>query len=602
MVAVAYPRTQLDVELAAIAPSLMATYRERQAARAAQAARPELAPPAPLPSRGIRLKVIGERHAENLGEYWEDCEALYAGGHRLLRDPQVLRRLFPTHNAELATIYEERCKRAFYLNYAGKIINVLTSGLQSDPVRLALPDVDGEAQPVPDQWTDWAACVTAPGAPLQHRFSLHGFVCEAIRKAQIKQHVWCMADLPRVDPAAAAAAATLADQERLGLLTMPYLCLVDASEVINWEYDEDGCLVWLIHHTCQQRRPNPASPRGFPEHTWTIWTATGWARYRLVVDPEQPAKPDDVVPLIDSGEHPFGCVPWLRFTLPEGLWTMGQLEGPAREHFNKRNALSWAEYKSLFAVLYEFLANPNAGVRTIGSDGGASDPNRATNQVRGQGWTQRRGEKDRAEFIGPDPGPFSEARESCADIMQEMHRVTATMAASADMNSGALKRSADSKESDKGDTKVVLEAFGMLGRELAIALVVLVASGAPPTVDLPADLRAMGMRNFDIASIGKLIDDAVKLYAGVPILSPTFKRLHLGQLYATALGDLASDRVKNEMEEELAENITAEDMLAQVAASAEPQDVEEDDDDEEVPEEPAAKPKPDRREPSAPKR
>lgn len=551
--------TLVDGELARMGPRVASGLAARDARLAAETPAGTIPGAEAAATSGLALKVLQEHNPDHLGTYWEDCEALYRGGHHLLRNDQLMARIFPAHNAELPTIYADRKARAVYINYSGKIVDMLVAALEADPLRLVAESEDEDSEgEVPAWWADWVCEVTAPGAALEHKFSLHGFVCEVLRRAQVKRDSWILVDLPRVAPDVAAAVDSILDQERLGL-TEPYVCLVDASEVTDWDMDDDGTLLWVCRHTSSNRRQRPGAGRGAVVHTWTIWDASGWAVYQLAVDPRQPPTPDTIVPLVDQGDHPFGVVPWIRFSLPDGLWTMGKLESPAREHFNKRSALSWAEFKSLFAVLYEFLATGTNGPVTVGRPAGSDDPHRATNQIRGQGWTQRRGEKDRAEYVGPDPGPFGEARESCAEMMQEMHRVTSTMAASANMDSGALQRSADSKRDDRTDEQKVLEAFGMRGRELASAIIDLVAAGrgeAPP-----AGVTAQGLEAFDTEAISTKITDAVALFAGVPVLSPTFKRLVLGKLYQAIMSDDATPENLEAMRSELRTAIEAEGVM-----------------------------------------
>jgi hypothetical protein len=558
----------VDADLAPIAKSLVQQAAALQA-RDRAGAPAGILTEADRSSRGIPLGVLRERNAEHCGEYWEDCEALYLGGQALLGDPEVMKRIFPSHNNEAGTVYEERKKRAFYLPYPAKIIGMFCAGLQTDPLRHGEPQLK-EEQPEPpgwERWNEWSKRVTAPGAGLEDTYSLHGLVVEAVRMASIKQSAWVLADLPILDPVLAASAQTLADQETLGLLQVPYLCLLDASEVTAWENDAaDGQLKWATRHTCVRRRPDPGQKRGNPEHTWTTWTRTGWSRYSIEIDPANPPKDTDIVPRVDVGEHSFGCVPLIRFTLPPGLCVMQLVESAAREWFNKRNALSWAEYKSLFAVLYEFIAAPAAAPRTIG--GPEADPNRAINQVRGQGYIMRRGEKDSAKYIGPDVAPFSEARTSTGELMQEMFRVASMMAASADMKAAALQRSADSKGADGKDTQAVLIALGMFARELAEKTIRMVALAAPVGMDLPDDVGALGLDTFDMESVMDLIARAVELFAGVPILSPTFKTHVLDGIYRRLLGDDVPKETLDRIRKEIEDAVASEDLLLEQATKA----------------------------------
>lgn len=516
------------------------------------------------PAGSIPLRLLCERHSEYDAEVWADCDALYKGGKALLRNPTVMQRLFPPHNAEAPQIYAERCKRAFYLNYSGTIINSLIAGLSSDPVRLAVAGVaadDGpEAAKVDQWWTDWAEEVTAPGADLEHRKSLHAFTCDAIRHASVKQGCWVLADLPRVAPTDADAVTDRATQDALKLRD-PYLCLLDNEAVIDWDTDDDGTIAWAIVWGVERRRADPSrdagSTRGLYVHTWTVWNRTGWTMYRLEVDPNKMPHPNTPVPKVDNGPHPFtGRVPLIRLKLPDGLWSMGKLESAAREHFNKRNAVAWAEFKSLFAVLYEFMG-PESPAAKVPVPEAQRDPKRAVNQVRGVAHTQRRGAGDDARYIGPDVAPFKEARESCLELMREMHRLTHTLASSANTDSAALQRSGESKKDDRTDTQVVLEAFGMYGRALVASILDLVAIGRG---EEEHGLDAIGFEAFDISAVADRIAEAVQLFAGVPILSATFKRVYLERLYQVALGDDADQEMLDKIHEELQSAVTQEDI------------------------------------------
>lgn len=553
-------QTQTDRELAA-AGNLMDAFHQLQAHGASAVPAGTIDETDPGSSgKAIPLRLLCERHAEYMGEFWSDCEALYKGGPHLLRNPQVMRRLFPPHNAEVEPVYKERCRRAFYMNYAGSIINTLVSGLESDPLRLAAKgakaDDPPEATKVDAWWDEWAGEVTAPGADLEHRKSLHQIVCAAVLSASVKQSCWILADLPKVNEEVAATVDSLAVQDALKLRD-PYLCLLDAEAVTDWDTDDDGSLTWAIVWGVERRRLSPAQGRGVYRHTWTIWTAEGWERYQLDVDPAKVPGPNTMVHKVAEGSHPFGEVPLVRFKLPDGLWAMGTLESLAREHLNKRSAASWAEFKSLFAVLYEFLGPEQMGAK-IPVPANQQDPKRALVQTRGVAHTQRRGAGDDARYVGPDVAPFKEARESCLETMREMHRLTKTLASSANTDSAALQRSGESKADDRKDTQVVLEAFGLRGRALGQALVDLVAAGR----DEEADLDAVGLEAFSAGAVMDKINEAVALFAGVPILSATFKRMYLESLYRSAAGDDADEETLNAIHEELQQTCTQEQVEA----------------------------------------
>lgn len=69
---------------------------------------------------------------------WARCDALYAGGRKLLRNQAVLKQLFDQHNAETAEAYAERLARAFYIPYAGQLIDFIVAALFGEKLTLEL--------------------------------------------------------------------------------------------------------------------------------------------------------------------------------------------------------------------------------------------------------------------------------------------------------------------------------------------------------------------------------------------------------------------------------------------------------------------------------
>jgi len=587
--------TQTDREIAAL--DLGNDIAAVDAARAAGAGvRAKLDKPGETEATtGVVYASLEARNPEYLGDFWAECRALYAGGARLLRDEAVMDRLFPKNGAEADDIYKARRARAFFLAYPGEIIDHLLAGLAQDPLHLSagLDEKTNEPKPLPPWWAEFDERVTPDGVDKR---ALHTFAIDAMREMFITQSAWILVDLPARDPNAPAPA-NLLEEERAGLRD-PYLCLMPSDNVVDWEVDDEtGELEWALCYWRTKRRPSIRARRTMVTERWLEWTREGWRKYEWSWDPATPPKKDAVVPLVDQGTHPFGRVPLVRLQVPDGLYAMGKLHSPAREHFNKRCAVAHAENMSLFAVLYEFNGPDNGAAFTpkmgTATSAAQQDPRRSINQVRGQGYTQVRGHQDDARYVGPDTGPFKEARESCAELMREMHRVMFSMALSANMDAAALKRSGDSKEEDSKSIAAILLKVGEILRQGFGAILELVAKvrggESIPTVT--------GGEKFDADSVAAAIEEATNLLNGVPMRSPTFMRLYLYRLYKRALGPDARLDDLEEIRDELETAITAEMMLMQdgqamppVGQDVAPDGADDEPDEDETPEKPAAAP------------
>lgn len=512
---------------------------------------------------------LQQRNGEWRGEYWAECRALYSGGPRLLDDPKVMERVFPTHLYEDTTVYQARKSRAHYYPYAGTICEELLAGLAADPLRVTFGELDDKGDPViakgEEWWSSFVSDVTnesdqIPGEDDEEGgCSMHHFSVGVVREMLQTRHTWVLADLPLapIDQPFDSAR----DEEEAGT-TDPYLCLIPAEQVVDWEYDDAGSLLWALLLTERMVRTDPTKRRKNITATYTMWSATGWAKYVVEYDPAHPPPLTSSYDPIDWGPHPFRRVPLEKVELSEGMWAMGKLHSLAREHFNKRCASSWAEYKALFAVLYEFLGPEDGAVPVAEAQ---QDPDRAVSQTRGQGYTQTRGKDDDARFVGPEVAPFVEARESCADVMREMHRVMYSMAQSADMGQGALKRSGASKQQDKDATVVILMAFGQVVRKAVRRLLGMVALGRGEVVP---PVHVAGQEKFDATGLEQAIAQAVELFNGVPMASITFAHRALLRLYLQYLGDSITDEDRREIREQIEQNMTAENLAQGMMATA----------------------------------
>jgi len=512
-----------------------------------------------------------QRNPEWYGDYWAECRALYAGGQRLLGDPKVLERLFPRNLFEDAAVYAQRKARAHYFPYPGTIIDHLLAGLGTDPLKVSFTLIDDEGIAAkPDKeaqwWQHWVSDVTDEAErPADYGLedngtddeeddeggrSIHRFCVDALREALQTRIAWVLADLPS------------ADEAEPGEGNDPYLCLVPAEQVIDWQCDDKGRLIWATILTCESIRPTMKARRGIIRHTYVMWDAHAWIKYQIDVDPTKPPHPDMPFSPIDGAPHAFGRVPLERLILPEGMHAMGKLHSLAREHFNKRCAMGWAEFRSLFSQLYEFLG-PEESVGLPVPDA-QQDSGRAVNQLRSVGHTQVRGKDDKAMYVGPAPEVFVAARESCNDAMREMHRVMFSMALSANMDNAALQRSGESKQQDHATTAVLLDAFGALLHPFVRRLFVLGSLGRGTAVPKAS---VTGLESFDVEGVNDAIALAIDVFNGIPQKSARFAELFLSKTYGQILGDVPQDDAEL-IRQQIRESITAEELAAKAASDA----------------------------------
>lgn len=483
-------------------------------------------------------------------DYWAKCRAFYAGGKRLLGDANIMKETFPKHLSEASRVYDERVKRAYYIPYAGEIINSIIASLFSDPFT-----VSSEPKPADQKFYEaFFEDVSPEGGCVT---SLTDLMKEQVTTAMLCKRAWTLVDLPKVEEGTAPPA-TLDEQQKQGGLNA-YAVSVAPEMVLDWEETEDGELQWALVANISSKRAGLDSDRDVVQEVYTFYTDTTWERYIVTYKHDDPPKDEQEVPLAAKGQHSFGAVPLIPLELPDGLWAMGKILDIAIAHFNKRNALSWAEYKSLFPVLVSYKAAEDP-LNPI-----TADPHRDTNQTVGQGYVLGMGEKDRIEFLGPDAAPFTAAMADLSTLRDEMHRVLHSMALSVDNSGAAMSRSAESKMVDQAAAAIILKALGEIVHEHVIKVYELVQTGRAEEL---VKWLPEGMESFDEVGLEGLLKQAETVDT-VSIPSARFKQLWTYQLARRLLGHGAENEDLALILKELKTNITNEQFDPTMAPIAE---------------------------------
>lgn len=541
--------------------------------------------------KSIKYKVLKTRHDSYMGEFWQKCKALYAGGPKLLNNEPLLKLCMPSHANEALDVYKERLKRAFYIPYPGSIIDQLVAQLMAKPLNFEPEDstsgkddggVEGkkteektektegkkkkkpekkESEPLPTYYADLVKNCSKPGGV---KMTLNQFAREQIFTALQCQTAWALVDLPK---APEQGYPNRAEQDKAGALNA-YICPIDPECVIDWEEKEDEELKWVLIQDTFVKRDSIEQGRNMVTMRWRYFRENDWAIYEItfdktkkatVLDPKkqnqtlEPNETDDVE-LVAQGKHSFGRVPVRRMRLPEGLWAMGKLEAMARAHLNQRNALSWGQLKALFPVPILYAAPPTPGDPT-------SEDMGRVNQQHGQGFLRVFAEKDKLEYFSPDAAPYKIAMEDLNNIRDEMHRVLYAMAQSVDNSGAALQRSGESKAVDQAAASVILRALGMYIREHLEDLLSTIATGRKDNMRFSAH----GMDNFDDITLSQLVLDAVGI-ASVSIPSATFQKLFKYKVAKLALGADVTEDDLDTIKEELESGVTQDEFEAEAMA------------------------------------
>jgi hypothetical protein len=499
-----------------------------------------------------------DRHPDYMPELWKRYRAFYAGGRKLLEDEELMEAVFPKHFRESKEAYDERTKRAFYIPYAGEVLDSIVASLTYKPIMVEGHLADGE----PDEETGkmpenddpfypefFENCASPEAIPM----SINQLARDQIQLALQLQTAWALVDLPSDDAPTPAEGVepeqrTVAEADAKGLRSA-YVVPLDPEAVINWEVDKAGRLDCVLVHSKESKWGGPGTHRDMITETFTYYTETTWERWTITYKESDPPKDEAEMTPAGGGEHSFGCVPVVRLTLPDGLHAMGKIESIAREHFNKRNAVSWSQLKNLLPILAAKVARS-----PMDPDGVEGTQNLLT-QGYGPGKILILGEDDTLEYVAPDAAVYESAMADLSNLRDEMHRVLHAMAQSVDNSGAALQRAAASKQEDKESMNTILRALGGYVRDYLKEIYCLVQCGRAD--ETPTEWCVSGMDEFTDQSVADLIEQAMTMET-VTLPSQTFQVRYKLKIAKAILGKDYNEQIEDKIRTELEGSITAE--------------------------------------------
>ncbi len=267
--------------------------------------------------------LLDQRHPEMCDEDLariEDYEGLYEGGEEF---EERIKSYLPQRPAEENDHYAFRLKTAHYVPYAGQIVDYFVTWLFTGRIEYRTKDgpVATDVHEPPEWFASFKADVDTLGTGLSE------FLRDRMCDAMVKRRAWMLVDFPTAETPAE----SLADFRARGL-DRGYLVALDFEDVIDWEVDENGSLLWAMIKRRDLRRTNPLASRDTVTDSWTLYTREEWTRWKVTYEKGKEPKPDDLIPFAASG--PIGTpgkVPLVHVCLPKGLWVMNRPYSPALE-------------------------------------------------------------------------------------------------------------------------------------------------------------------------------------------------------------------------------------------------------------------------------
>ncbi len=447
----------------------------------------------------MATEIMGE-HREYTAKrrMWRTYRHLYAGGEEIRQNASEY--LAPRQR-EPRDVYSERLSRVFYENYAGSIVDWYAATLfRREPI-LSFEGENGRAK---EFFGQFAEDCDLKGT------ALSDFFRKRFTETLVYGASYVLIDFPRRE----GWAGSRAEEDALGI-SRAYLVGYTPEDLVNWQRDGRGNLEWAV---IRLKEPGPGEKDR--DGYWVRYDRTEYSLYRSDGKREE---------LIDRGLHglaPFGRVPLIEMTVPEGLWLMNKAALLQLEHFNKSNALSWALTMGLFAMPVVYT-------------------DREWEQMVGESYYIQLGPEDRFGWTEPEGKVYQIAAENLERLKDEIYRVCYLLTQAGGPMAGGVAQSGWSKQRDYAITQEILRAYGDVVKDTIRRVLRAVndARGDGLTIGVA------GMDEFDIGEFSNELSDAERLL-NLGIESPTLRKQILKRLASKYLCD-----VRQEIKDRIAEEI-----------------------------------------------
>jgi hypothetical protein len=241
--------------------------------------------------------LIDRRHPEyqeNLN-HWEFMEDTYEGGREWFKT-NVFRYI-----KEGDKEFTDRLARAYRFNHTREVVDLLNKYLFKQ--NIVRNDTDAP-QSVKDFWKK----------STKNGLGIKDFSRQISKKSSIYGRVGIV-----VDNTAKDGAVSKAEEKEMGVRTYSYV--VGPEQLLDYSYDEDGDLNWVLIQEVVRDDTDPINSTGEQKERFRLWGKNEWQLYEEVREGKK-----KIVKLIDSGTHNLGEVPVI---LADNIITDEDYESPA---------------------------------------------------------------------------------------------------------------------------------------------------------------------------------------------------------------------------------------------------------------------------------
>lgn len=228
-----------------------------------------------------RLKaLIARRHPEYESKigHWKFLEETYEGG-RAWFEENIFRYI-----KEGDEEYLDRVARCYRFNHSREVVDLINKYLFKQHVT--------RSEDAPESVKRFWEKATKSG------LSITEFMRQTSKRTSMQGRIGIVVDTT----APAGTVLSKADEKAAGVRTYAYA--VGPEQLLDYSFDQDGQLNWVLIRECVRDDENPFTSSGEQKDRFRLWTKDGWKLYE-----EQTKGRRKIVVQVDEGEYAIGEVP-----------------------------------------------------------------------------------------------------------------------------------------------------------------------------------------------------------------------------------------------------------------------------------------------------
>lgn len=231
-----------------------------------------------------KLRALIERRHPDYDDnvdHWDFLEDTYEGGREWFKD-NIFRYI-----KEGDTEFADRLARAYRFNHSREVVDLLNKYLFKQ-------NIQRNDEDAPESVKRFWKKSTRNG------LGIKDFARQISKKSSIYGRIGIVID--NTGGKIGQPVVSKADEKNLGVRTYAYL--VGPEQLLDYAFDDEGNLEWILIEECVRDASDPINSTGEEEERYRLWTKDEWRLYQEVKEGRK-----KVVKEIDRGTHGLGIVP-----------------------------------------------------------------------------------------------------------------------------------------------------------------------------------------------------------------------------------------------------------------------------------------------------